>query len=580
MFDRSVAEGMDWPWRNERRDLPEWPDKPAPCRVIACLNYWNDVDELKYTVPSWRDHVDRIIAVDGAYEGMPGAKVPESTDGSTEYLQSIGCEIVAPVGGFCKDQATKRSRYFRHGDDLISTDVYFVIDADEYVWNAEALRSLPARLDVGWVRIYSPLYGRGQDQPRLFRWRSGLHYAGRHHWVYDRDEYRSFDNLVASHQIGGAGLEHVVVDLDIFNSRGQHRAAPRQLQSDQHRAEQFGAEEREVGPSGLGFEPLRILHMGPFDPGLVMYRLHTAINACTPHESAIATHDNRPLREPYQFDFDRDRQYLADLYATADIVHLHVNRAGPRYIGFPLDVRPTVMHHHGTEFRIDPKAWNDRDRDDGIKLRLISNLELMQYAEDLHWLPNPIPWRRYARIGNRHRPSWKQKPTFRVGHSPTKRDIKGTPAFLRACDRLRAAGMPIEPVLIEGQPIQQSLEIKATCHVFFDSFWLGLQCSGLEAGAMGIPVIAGDPDVAREYRERVGYLPYVYANNESELAGALTKLYESTSFYSESGGTISTYVRDWHDLAAVAGLYLDLLDTAFEWRQGLRLGASLPLSAP
>jgi len=41
-------------------------------------------------------------------------------------------------------------------------------------------------------------------------------------------------------------------------------------------------------------EPLRIFQAGPFDPGGVMSRLHTALNSTTPHESAMAPNGSKP----------------------------------------------------------------------------------------------------------------------------------------------------------------------------------------------------------------------------------------------------------------------------------------------
>ncbi len=46
-------------------------------------------------------------------------------------------------------------------------------------------------------------------------------------------------------------------------------------------------------------------------------------------------------------------------------------------------------------------------------------------------------------------------------------------------------GIDIEPVLIENMEHGAALRLKASCDAVFDSFWLGMQGSGLEGAAMG-----------------------------------------------------------------------------------------------
>jgi hypothetical protein len=211
------------------------------------------------------------------------------------------------------------------------------------------------------------------------------------------------------------------------------------------------------------------------------------------------------------------------------------------------------------------------------RLRLVSNLELLQYASTggpLHWLPNPMPVVRYRRLRAQMQRSRPSGAPFRVAHSPSKRALKATDVFLRVCERLTAAGLAIEPVLIEGQPHAESLRMKATCDAAFDSFWLGIQCSGLEAAAMGLPVVAGDTDCKREYEARLGAVPYTWANDETALAEAISRLATDRAFYDAEAGRVARYTETVHDEAAVALRYLDLLDEAIGWRAGLALGGA------
>jgi glycosyltransferase involved in cell wall biosynthesis len=539
---------------------------PNHTRLVAALNVWNDLTELRETLPRWYEAVDHVIAVDGAYLGTP-VDVPYSTDGTLEFLRTLTKVELIETTTFWPDQAVKRSEYFRRGQD---GDVLWVVDADEYVEDAVYLRSFPGCAEVGWITCTSPLYRRAQQQPRLFRWSDALGYSERHHWV------QSNGRLLASHQRGGPGVSHCLLPVRFYNSRGIRRPYERMAQAGHARVVQYERERNRTTfatDNGGGHEPLRIVHLGPFDPAFVMGRLHTGINTTSPHSSAMVC-PTHPFALPRQYDPDTDHALVQDLIHTADVVHHHVNYYGwgafPRLVG----KRHGVMHHHGTELRMRPKEYAEWDAE-RVQLRLVSNLELLQYGEGLQWLPNPVSVGRYRRWFTP--PVWGQP--FRVAHSPSKPKLKGTEQFLRACDRVRQRGVRMEAVVITNSSLAESLRAKSQCHAAFDSFWLGLQCSGLEAAAMGLPVVAGDPDVRGELLGRFGAVPYTYANDEDGLVEALERLATDEAFYRAEQTRLGEYVAGVHDLAVVTARYLDLLDEALGWRTRLRLGTTtLPLA--
>jgi hypothetical protein len=396
-------------------------------------------------------------------------------------------------------------------------------------------------------------------------WRPGLEYRGRHHWIF-----AGHGDLVASHQVGGAGVLHRVVPIWIENSRGAYRKPERQIAGEMHREAQSRTERAIAGPPAIGNEPLHIAQVGPFDPAGVIERLHTGINASSPHASVMFVNDEHLFGYPYQYrSSERATIEAIEEAGGIDLLHCHVTDYGlelPFRAGLGL-----VMHHHGTEYRRHPEYWNDRDRQNGARLRLVSNLELLQYGDGLAYLPNPVPVARYAAWRKRTRWRERSRPLL-IGHSPSKRELKGTRVFLSVVERLAAQGLAIAPKLIEGVSIRESLTAKASCDLFFDSFFLGMQCSGLEAAAMGLPVIAGDPEVHDQSLGVYGYVPYTYADNELELEAAIVELVEDAEHRKREAERVYTHVRRHHDSAAVVQTYLELLEDAFGWREARRLG--------
>lgn len=582
-FVALVAEGdaPDW-WALPGRELRITRAVSAGRPVVACLSIWNNLPALELTWGTWAPFVDAVVVFDGPYQGA--SEVRGSTDGLGDWLATREGPPITVTTAVWPDQRAKRSALLQaaaaaHGDCYL-----FIVDADEFVANPEALRDLPD-LDVGWVTVTNPtIYTRRYSQPRVVRAMPDLAYRGRHHWLYAGDQ------LLATHQYGGPGVLHRLTGVGLTNSRGLRRSAERTAATQRARAVQSIPEGQAVtSPWGAASdqatgarEALRVMQVGTFDAGLVAYRLHTGINTATPHASVLATmHAQNPFGAPVQYDLGADLVMCQRLFDEADVVHCHLDY---RMLGWlerlgRVTDKWVVIHHHGTIYRTKPGPAHCNSVDRSYAgLRLVSNVELLQYGDGLHWLPNPMPVAEYRRVRAGVTPHGTG--TFRVSHSPSKRELKGTKAFLAACDRLHARGVPVEPVLIERLPHAESLAIKATCDAAFDSFWLGMQCSGLEAAAMGMPVVAGDVDQRAGYEAHGLAVPYTVANDEDALVEALERLAMDRAYRDAEAARVAAFVTDWHDEARVALRYLDLLDTAFQWRERMRVGSTRIEVAP
>lgn len=550
------AQGFDW-YNEPTRVLSLFPPPDRLGPLVACVNIWNDTKALTETWGSWYPLVDRVIVVDGAYPVLGGGP---STDGLHDFLASFRNVTYVRGQGVQTDQRTQYCALGRPGEWL------FVVDADEQVSGLDGVRECPG-WDIGWVTVQSPIYRRPYQQPRLFRWQPDMRYDGRHHWLMVGDR------PLATHQHQGTGWTSGVVPVTILNRRGLHHTPERarlKATAQQEAATREIPKVRVPSDRQTGArETLRIAQGAPTDPGLVAYRLHTALNTTTPHSAMLVHLDNH--RNP----FDGLRAIEAKDFPTkteqirggADVFHCHLGyhllMRRPRREKHPW----VVIHHHGTMLRRIP-GWYQVHDQNYAKLRLVSNLELVQYAPDAVYLPNPVPVAEYQAL--RDRTPRRDDGFFVIAHSPSRPELKATDNLLRVVADLQTHGLTVTVDLIHGVSHRESLARKAQADACFDAYWLGMQCAGIEGAAMGLPVIAGDPDCQREYVARYGAVPYTYANDDQTLAEQITRLMTDPSYYQAEAARVRHHVLTYHDYASVALQYLDALDHAVAWRSTLK----------
>lgn len=308
---------------------------------------------------------------------------------------------------------------------------------------------------------------------------------------------------------------------------------------------------------------LKVLQLTYYDPGSSVYRYHSAANGVPGVVSAFVRwgHSN-PHCDLRQWDGERDAKTVHLLLMTADVVHCHMDywclteelkegtRAG----------RTIARTYHGSVDPANPQGSirvNEHGIDDRMGAVVFGARPYHHRFGVKHWLPIPMPVADYQALAKGH----KRGKTFRVAHSPTARRIKGTEAFLRACEYLKMQeGLAIEPVLIEGMDHGDALKVKASCDATFDSFWLGMQGSGLEMAAMGRPVVAGDPDAADDLVRLGVPCPWTFAADEYALRDALRKLATDATFYATEAARVSEYVKAHHDYPVVGAKYAAILN--------------------
>lgn len=300
---------------------------------------------------------------------------------------------------------------------------------------------------------------------------------------------------------------------------------------------------------------LRVLHLTHYDPGASVYRYHSAANTVSGVVSAFARlgHSN-PSCDLRQWDVTKDIERVRVLYQTADVVHCHMDYSVPleEFGGIPYGKRMAITYHGSIEPRRPSITFPDADaRMESVVFG--ARPYHLRFGDHVRWLPIPMPVQDYAALAKGHT----RGPALRVAHSPTRREIKGTDAFLSAVADLQAEGVAIEAVLIEGMPHADALRVKATCDVTFDSFWLGMQGSGLEAAAMGQAVVAGTDD--SDYRRIDIPYPYTIADNADALRDVLRRLATDPAWCKSEGKRVQSYVTKYHDYPVVGQRYHDIL---------------------
>jgi hypothetical protein len=318
-------------------------------------------------------------------------------------------------------------------------------------------------------------------------------------------------------------------------------------------------------PAPIEGRPLRVLQLTEYDPGCAVYRYHSAANAVPGVVSALVRWGyTNPATHLRQWDGEYHRATVEALLATADVVHCHMDYrtllqqlrsdAAPGQ-------RVAITYHGSMVPGSARKSYRDEEMDKALSA-LVYGARPYHYRHGVdQWLPIPMPVADYHALrqqATRYPLPW-EGGKLRVAHSPTRREIKGTADFLRITSYLRDYGLPIEPVLIEDLSHGEALALKASCHVVFDSFWLGMQGSGLEGAAMGLPVLAGDPDAQADLTRLGIEVPWTVADDADALREVLKRLCVDSGFYAREARRVYDYTVRFHDYPVVGALYRDTL---------------------
>lgn len=178
-------------------------------RLIVLMNVFNEADHIAKAIESVHEVADEIWVFDGAYKNYPHKK-PYSTDGTLEIAKKYPKVKIYKCKKAWDSQIVKRSAMFKDGKE---GDYFLKLDGDEYIANPEVIRD-NLDYDVGWCWTLSNIYPRPYKTARIFKYQEGLHYAGRHHWLYNGNNV-----FVTSDQRMNLRFKHRDTPIRLFNFR-------------------------------------------------------------------------------------------------------------------------------------------------------------------------------------------------------------------------------------------------------------------------------------------------------------------------------------------------------------------------
>jgi hypothetical protein len=190
--------------------------------------------------------------------------------------------------------------------------------------------------------------------------------------------------------------------------------------------------------------------------------------------ASSTTYIDYPIDVPYR------QQDAERLYDAADVVHLHGNLDAHDWYDDGQG-KPTILEHHGTEFRWYHGKLARQARQIGA-VQVASTLDLTMLERGIEWMPAPYNLDELRAIRAEH-----YQPSD-ASASPTRRRTARSRAPASsstscgprpdASGRARADRRPG----VEAMPRPEG-----KADIFYDQLQLGYGCNAIEAWAMGIP---------------------------------------------------------------------------------------------
>jgi hypothetical protein len=315
---------------------------------------------------------------------------------------------------------------------------------------------------------------------------------------------------------------------------------------------------------------MNILMLTANDPAGMGIAFSNAINRYTGHTCRLITTETR-----YNFDFEKDihvpdwgeNRYdeIEALLNNADIFHFHIlsdedMKIGPLHVRDYIEGKKILHHHHGHPFfKENSRLFQEKYK----KLRrkaVVSTPDLLMFLPEAEWIPNLVPIHDDSYLPLRRGRTANGR--VKVGHSPTRRDLKKTDVFERLMDGIMERLPGVEKVIISDTLHKRCLKMKKACDIFFDQLGPSFGVSSLEALSQGLPTLARlDEQNQEEIRKFTGTssLPWVNVKDEEELERAIEEMVLDRELRLERSAASRRFMEDhWREeqmLERLFGVY-------------------------
>lgn len=316
------------------------------------------------------------------------------------------------------------------------------------------------------------------------------------------------------------------------------------------------------------------------DTGGQGYRIREAFARNRPDwtVNSVAHHGHQfGYPEHLRFSVRVQEASIRPLYDAADVFHARRDLVGWNRLD-RRQGKPTVLHHHGTKFRLEHGRLTREAQAIGAQ-QIASTLDLTLLAPDVTWVPSPYDLRELEALRQQH---YAPHDGVRVGYFPTSPKFKSSELVAHVVGKM---GVPFQHNLrgpggknLLTVPWREVLEQKATVDVYVDqvpngSYPGGYGNNAIEAWGMGLPVVAGVAEPARSLMlERFGTLPFVEADR-TNLSDVLRRLIDSAAMREEYAQRGREHVERWHDGRATVEILEGVYARAGRTRKPLRRAA-------
>jgi len=177
-------------------------------------------------------------------------------------------------------------------------------------------------------------------------------------------------------------------------------------------------------------------------------------------------------------------------------------------------------------------------------LKMVPGSQFLPYAsvDPRVWIPSPAK---------------KDITPLKILHAPTSRSIKGTARVIGAVENLKKKGAPIELLLVENVPHQQTMALYREADIAIDQLSVGWYGAfAVEAMALAIPTLCYIREEDLHPLPFKDKIPLVRTSKET-LEDDLMALVESSAKRKDIGERSRAYVEEVHDPRKIAQMLIE-----------------------